>query len=81
MESPIDSINLSDPGDEVLRKFRYQHAYGVILSVGMATGLLPCKALWCEQHEDFLTESADGFFDAYQIKTRKPELGEWGDKR
>ena len=77
MESPIDSINLSDPGDEVLRKFRYQHAYGVILSVGMATGLLPCKALWCEQHEDFLTESADGFFDAYQIKTRKPELGEW----
>jgi len=77
MNSPIDSRDLSDPGDEVLRKFRYQHAYGVILSVGMATGGLPCKALWCEQHEDFLTELADGFFEAYQIKTRKPELGEW----
>ena len=77
MNSPIDSRDLSDPGDEVLRKFRYQHAYGVILSVGMATGRLACKALWCEQHEDFLTELADGFFDAYQIKTRKSELGEW----
>lgn len=77
MNSPIDSRDLSDPGDEVLRKFRYQHAYGVILSVGMATGRLTYKALWCEQHEDFLTELADGFFDAYQIKTRKSELGEW----
>lgn len=77
MNSPIDSRNLSDPGDEVLRKFRYQHAYGVILSVAMATGGLPCKALWCEQHEDFLTELADGFFNAYQVKTRKSELGEW----
>lgn len=38
MNSPIDSRDLLDPGDEVLRKFRYQHAYGVILSVGMVTG-------------------------------------------
>ena len=77
MNSPIDSRDLLDPGDEVLKKFRYQHAYGVILSIGMATGRLTCKALWCEQHEDFLTEIADGLFEAYQIKTRKSELGEW----
>ena len=77
MNSPIESRDLSDPGDEVLRKFRYQHAYGVILLAGMATGRLAYKALWCEQHEDFLAELMDGFFDAYQIKTRKPELGEW----
>lgn len=77
MNSPTDSRDQIDPGDEVLRKFRYQHAYGVILSVGMATGRLACKALWCEHHEDFLTEKADGLFDAYQIKTRKSELGEW----
>lgn len=77
MKSPVDSRDFSDPGDEVLRRFRYQHAYGVVLSVGMATGRLPYEALWCEQHEDFLAERTEGLFDAYQIKTRKPELGEW----
>ena len=77
MKSPTDSRDLSDPGDEVLRKFRYQHAYGVVLSVGIATGKLDYTALWCEQHEDFLAETAEGLFDAYQIKTRKSELGEW----
>lgn len=77
MKSPTDSRDLSDPGDEVLRKFRYQHAYGVVLSVGIATVKLDYTALWCEQHEDFLAETAVGLFDAYQIKTRKSELGEW----
>ena len=77
MISPIDSRDLSDPGDMVLRKFRYQHAYGVVLSVGIATGKLDYTALWCEQHEDFLAETAFCLFDAYQIKTRKSELGEW----
>lgn len=77
MNSPTDSRDLSDPGDEVLRKFCYQHAYGVVLSVGIATEKLDYTALWCEQHEDFLAETAEGLFDAYQIKTRKPELGEW----
>jgi len=38
---------------------------------------LDYTALWCEQHEDFLAETAEGLFDAYQIKTRKSELGEW----
>lgn len=77
MQSPIDKRDLSDPGDDVLRRFRYQHAYGVILSVGMVTERIDCKALWCEQHEDFLLELSDGSFDACQVKTRKPELGEW----
>jgi hypothetical protein len=77
MNSPIDRRDQSDPGDEVLRKFRYQHAYGVVLSVGIVNDDLPYTALWCEQHEDFLAETKDGLFDAFQIKTRKPELGEW----
>jgi hypothetical protein len=77
MNSPTDGIDLSDPGDEVLRRFRYQHAYGVILSVAMVTGKLDYTALWCEHHEDFLAETNSGLFDAYQIKTKTPELGEW----
>jgi len=77
MSSPIDIRDQTDPGDEVLRKYRYQHAYGVVLSIGLVTGRLEYIAIWCEQHEDFLAETNEGLFDAYQIKTRKSELGEW----
>lgn len=77
MSTPTDTRDSNDPGDEVLRKFRYQHAYGVILAIGIATKKLSYTAIWCEQHEDFLAERDGGGFDAYQIKTRKSELGEW----
>lgn len=77
MSTPTDSRDSKDPGDEVLRKFRYQHAYGAILAIGMATKKLGYTAIWCEQHEDFLAEHDGGGFDAFQIKTRKSEIGEW----
>ena len=77
MISPTDRQDQSDLGDMVLRKFRYQHAYGVILVVAMATKERAYAAIWCEQHEDLLAERVDGLFDAYQVKTRKSELGEW----
>lgn len=77
MNSPIDKRDRNDPGDEVLRKFRYQFAYGVILLVGAATGSLDYQAIWCEQYEDFLAEMKDGNFDAYQVKTKEPEIGRW----
>jgi hypothetical protein len=77
MTSLTDRRDQSDPGDQVLRKFRYQHAYGVILVVAMATKKKPYTSIWCEQHEDLLAEREDGLFDAYQVKTRKSETGEW----
>lgn len=77
MSTLTDNRDSNDSGDEVLRKFRYQHAYGAILAIGLATGRLSYTAIWCEQHEDFLAECDGGGFDAYQIKTRKSELGEW----
>ena len=77
MTTPIDKRDQTDPGDQVLRKFRYQHAYGVILVVAMVTKNKAYTAIWCEQHEDLLAEREDGFFDAYQVKTRKSETGEW----
>lgn len=77
MSIPTDNRDSNDPGDEVLRKFRYQHAYGAILAIGIATNKLNYTAIWCEQHEDFLAEREGGGFDAYQIKTRKSEIGEW----
>lgn len=77
MDTPIDKRDFNDPGDEVLRKFRYQHAYGVVLLIGIATNRLTYTAIWCEQHEDFLAQYNNGEFDVYQIKTRKSELGPW----
>ena len=78
MISPIDRIDEKDVGDTILRKFNYQHAYGVILSIRMVTEAeWGCRAIWCEQHEDLLAEFEGDFFDAYQVKTRRSELGYW----
>lgn len=75
--SPVDAYDTSDPGDTTQRNFRYQHAFGVILLASGKLGLNPYVAIWCEQHEDYLAERADQTFDAYQIKTSRPENGAW----
>lgn len=77
MSSPTDSRDQADPGDEVIRKFRYQHAYGVVLAILVVKQARPYRAIWCEQHEDLLAERNDDLFDAFQVKTRKPETGAW----
>nr|MBR9812151.1 DUF4297 domain-containing protein [bacterium] len=77
MSSPTDARDKSDPGDQVIRKFRYQHAYGVIVATMMLTKQRSYRAIWCEQHEDLLAEREDEKFDAIQVKTRKPETGAW----
>lgn len=75
--SPTEKRDLTDPGDETSRRYRYQFGFGSILLVAAVRNELDYKAIWCEQLEDFLGEISASFFDAYQIKTRKPELGEW----
>ena len=76
-ENPGEVPDPEDPGDDVQRRFRYQHAYGVILLVAGASGLQPFAHVFCEHHEDLLCEREDGAFDAYQVKTRGPEGGYW----
>lgn len=60
----------NDVGDDVQRRFRYQHAFGVILLIAAIQNKNDYTSLWCEQHEDFLAETSAGDFDAYQVKTR-----------
>lgn len=74
---PLDIASENDPGDETLRNYRYQVAYGVILLINAASNRLPYVSIYAEHHEDFLCESNDNKVDGYQIKTRKPEEGEW----
>lgn len=75
--SPADVADADDPGDQMQRNVRYQHAYGVILLVGAIRGELPYVSIWCEHHEDYLAERHDGLYDALQIKTATPENGGW----
>jgi hypothetical protein len=75
--SPTAARDPKDPGDATARNYRYQHSYGVMLIAAARRGERPYVALWCEHHEDFLAERTDGRFDAYQVKTSKPELGPW----
>jgi len=77
LTTPIDVLNTDDPGDDTQRRFRYQHAYGVILLAGTIAGKLSYRALWCEHHEDLLAERDDGLFDSFLLKTRQPERGHW----
>jgi Cap4 dsDNA endonuclease len=69
-QSPLTLLSDDDPGDDVQRRFRYQHAYGVVLLLASLRAEKNYVALWCEHHEDFLAETVDGKFDAFQVKTR-----------
>ncbi len=75
--SPVDVFDTTDPGDATQRNYRYQHTYCVMLLVSGKLAKLPYVAIWCEQHEDCLAERSDKTFDAYQIKTSRPENGAW----
>ncbi len=71
-----DVVQDDDPGDDVQRRFRYQHAYGAILLIGAALQRQPYRSIWCEHHDDFLAKR-NGVFDSFQVKTAKPEHGTW----
>ena len=77
---PIEVRPEGDPGDDVQRRFRYQHAYGVILLLRSVLEPDSYKCIWCEFHDDYLAQS-NGHFDCYQIKTATPEHGHWDFRR
>jgi len=60
----------TDPGDDTQRRFRYQHAFGAVLLIASIKNENDYVSIWCEHHEDFLAESSNGTFDAFQVKTR-----------
>ena len=68
---------MHDYGAETLRNYRYQSAYAVVLLVAAAANKNSYTAVWCEQEDDILAQISSNLFDSYQVKTRKPELGEW----
>jgi hypothetical protein len=77
MPNPTETVDVDDPGDDTQRRFRYQHAYGLILIAGSVLRDLDYAAIWCEQQEDILGEIEANLFDAFQIKSRKEHRGLW----
>lgn len=76
-KSPTKKYDMSDPGDEMQLRLRYQHGYGLILFCEAEIERLDCKSLWFEQHEDILLEKNNGNFSFYQVKTRETTQGKW----
>ncbi|GGS41252.1 dsDNA nuclease domain-containing protein [Deinococcus knuensis] len=75
----LNILDKTDPGDETLQRYRYQHAYGLLLALGALrkTGAAEYTALYCEHHEDLLGLLSTNDIHVYQVKTRKKELGAW----
>ncbi|WP_341356782.1 dsDNA nuclease domain-containing protein [Rossellomorea sp. y25] len=71
LNSPDEVLSKTDPGDEVQRRFRYQHTYTALISIQMASGKISYKELLCELHEDILGIRNDGKFEGIQIKTKQ----------
>ena len=75
--SPVAQLPTQDIGAETIRNFSYQWAYTVVLLIAAAARKKNYIAMWCEQEDDILAQIGDKTFDAYQVKTRKPEDGPW----
>ncbi|WP_413302780.1 dsDNA nuclease domain-containing protein [Bacillus sp. 1P10SD] len=69
--SPDEVLSSTDPGDEVQRRFRYQHTYTALIAIQMTSGKIAYKELLCEHHEDILGVRNDGKFEGIQIKTKQ----------
>lgn len=69
--SPDQIISEEDAGDEVQKRFKYQHTYGAIIAIEMYSENLKYKEILCEQHEDILGVREDDTYDGIQIKTRQ----------
>ena len=60
-------------GDDVQRRFRYQHAYAAIQCLKLLEPGSEFVAVYCENHEDVLLRRHDGRYVGVQVKTRQFE--------
>ncbi|NGM74264.1 dsDNA nuclease domain-containing protein [Sphingobacterium sp. SGL-16] len=70
---PDSVVDSKDPGDDVLRRFRYQITYTGILCLKMINQI-EFEELFCEHHEDLLVKYKDGTYTGIQIKTKELNL-------
>lgn len=73
--NPLVAPDRSDPGDETLRRYRYQATYAATLAVEMLHADSDVVEIYCEQYEDILIRLSSGKFRGIQIKTREETGG------
>lgn len=69
--SPDQVLAKNDPGDDTLRRYRYQAAYAALVSVDLLDDSSDFDEIFCEHHEDTLIKKKDATFIGIQVKTRK----------
>lgn len=69
-ETPENTLDQNDPGDEMQRRIRYQASYAAIKSLALLDKSSEVISILCEQWEDILVKRKDNKFIGIQVKTR-----------
>ncbi len=67
-------LDKSDPGDDVIARFRYQFCHVAINALKLLAEPEWAEFIICENFEDFILERHDGSFVAFQVKSRERHL-------
>jgi len=74
--TPAEPAAVGHPGDDIGRRFHYQHTYAAILCCSLLDLGSGCLEIFCEHHEDILMRTARGF-QGLQVKTRNQDGEAW----
>lgn len=74
MTKPTEVIDIADPGDDVIRRFRFQIGYAALKAITLLDPTNPASCIYCEHHEDVLIALKSGQFIGTQVKTREVGL-------
>lgn len=72
--TPSTQLDDSDPGDDVIARFRYQFCNVAINALRLVSNPEWAKSVICENFEDLILERHDGSFVAIQVKTKARHL-------
>lgn len=72
--SPANALDIDDPGDDTIARFRYQFCIVAINAFQLVSDPGSVVSLICENFEDIIIERTDGKFDAIQVKTKLRHL-------
>lgn len=72
--SPINTLEKSDPGDDVISRFRYQFSDVAISALRLISEPNWAKSIICENFEDYIIQNGDCSFTAVQVKTKERHL-------
>ncbi len=75
VSKPDQEMDLTDNGDDTLRRFRFQITYAAVISLILLSEPTEAQEIFCEQFEDILIRQANGKYIGVQVKTKAPELG------